>query len=73
MKDWADRARHARRRAGLTQRQLAKAADVSQGVVALIENGYDSTAETRDAIARALGRDPEQLFPADPVRMPVVQ
>jgi len=45
-----------RRRVGLTQRELARNANVSVGTVRNLESGTGSSLSTLAAVARALGR-----------------
>ena len=55
--------RTARKRAGLTQEQLAKKAGVRQGMVSKLESGHirNPRFSTVLSLARALERDPETL------------
>ena len=56
--------RTARRRSGLSQRELAAAAGTSQSAVAVIESGRKQpTVATLDRLLRAAGTE---LVPADP-------
>lgn len=51
-----DQVRAVRRRAGLTQAELARAANLSVGTLRNLEQGAGSTLATLVAVARALGR-----------------
>ncbi|MFP8905438.1 helix-turn-helix domain-containing protein [Streptomyces atacamensis] len=51
-----------RRRAGMSQEQLAEAAGLSVGVVRKVEQGGDARVETLHMLARALGTTTSSLF-----------
>ena len=56
--------RNFRRAKGLSQAQLAEAAGVRQSTIARVEaRGIRTAAETAVKIARALGREPGDIFP----------
>lgn len=61
--NWPARLREARLAAGLTTRALAERADVSPSLVSSLEHGYQASAPSRAKIARALGFEPDALFP----------
>lgn len=55
--------REARKRAGLTQEQLAVASGITRGHVIALENGrYNPTVKTLSAIAEACGATLEVFF-----------
>lgn len=58
----ADNVRNFRRRAGLSQEELAEQADLSLGVVRKAEQGGSVRVETLHALARALGTTTSSLF-----------
>ena len=64
------RLRELRKAAGLTQEQLATAAGVRQGTVSALETrkskGIDFA--TAEALAKALGVDPHELFETTPAK-----
>ena len=66
--------RVARRIAGLTQEQLAKRAGVDNSFISLIESGkrdiHTAGYQTVVRIARALGVEPEDLWPVEPIPVP---
>lgn len=66
MTDFADTLRAERERAGLTQAQLADAADVSRSYIALMESEHKGAPPDPQliALATALGCDPDLLFAA---------
>lgn len=55
--------------AGLTQRQLAKAARLNEATVSLIANGrYKPSTVQKAKLADALKRPMDELFPGDDLR-----
>ncbi|WP_406344776.1 helix-turn-helix domain-containing protein [Streptomyces sp. NBC_00648] len=58
----AENVRNHRRTAGMSQEQLAEAADLSVGTVRKVEQGGDVRMETLHALARALGVATSALF-----------
>lgn len=71
MSSLQENVRNYRRRAGLSQEELAEAADVSVGVVRKVEQGGSARVETLHAFARALGTTTSSLFATgapEPVR-----
>jgi XRE family transcriptional regulator, fatty acid utilization regulator len=67
--------RIARKIAGLTQQELAERAGVTDSFISLIEHGKRDirTAgyETVVRLARALGVEPEELWPVEPLPIPI--
>jgi len=61
MSDFGQRVREARTRAGITQKQLAQSAKLSQATISDIERGRNQGSGELLAIARALQCDPEWL------------
>lgn len=63
--------RIARKIAGLTQQQLAKRAGVDDSFISLIESGkrdiHSAGYQTVVRLARALGVEPEELWPVEPL------
>ena len=59
----ANNLRRERRRAGLTQAQLSARSGIGRCTISTMENGYLSHADTRGAVAKALGQESENLFP----------
>lgn len=67
----SENVRNYRRRAGLSQEQLAEESNLSAGVVRKVEQGGSVRVETLHALARALGTTTSSLFAAgapEPVR-----
>lgn len=64
--DMADNVRKYRRRAGLSQEQLAHEAELSVATVSKLEQGGSVRIETLHTIARALGVKTSQLMADDP-------
>lgn len=50
--------------AGMTQTDLAEKAGIERSRLSRIVNGLHADDGTRDAIAHALGRTPDELWPA---------
>jgi len=64
--DWAEKVLERRRKLGLTQRELANAAGLTQQAVSYIERGGGVPKVTSMVrIARALGTTVESLFPVE--------
>lgn len=59
------RLRERRIRAGLTQRQLAKLADVASNTVSMVERGRHPLPAVQVKLARALGVDVFDIWPLD--------
>ncbi|NEB19963.1 helix-turn-helix domain-containing protein [Streptomyces coelicoflavus] len=72
MSSLAENVRNYRRQLGLSQEQLADAADLSVGTVRKLEQGGSSSIETLHELARALGTTTSSLFATEapsPVHM----
>lgn len=55
--------------AGRSQREVARLADLSESRMSAITRGWvNPTEEERAALARALGKTVEELFPEEPVQ-----
>jgi transcriptional regulator with XRE-family HTH domain len=69
--------RTARKIAGLTQQELAERAGVTDSFISLLESGkrdINSVAyETVVRLARAMGVEPEELFPVPELRSATVE
>lgn len=68
--------RTARKIAGLTQQELAERAGVTDSFISLLESGKREintvSYETVVRLARALGVEPDELFPVAPSRESIV-
>ncbi|MEW5352832.1 helix-turn-helix domain-containing protein [Streptomyces sp. 16-176A] len=62
MSSLQENVRNHRRRAGMSQEQLAEAAGLSVGVVRKVEQGQNVSVESLNALARALGAETSSLF-----------
>ncbi|MBY8869741.1 MULTISPECIES: helix-turn-helix domain-containing protein [Streptomyces] len=62
MSSLQENVRNHRRRAGMSQEQLAEAASLSVGVVRKVEQGQNVSVESLNALARALGTETSSLF-----------
>ena len=65
-RQWGPRLRAAREEAELTQEQLAERSGVGQPVISAIERSVrGGRAVTQAALARALGKPVDEIFPRD--------